>query len=93
MAGCVFRVQPSLNKVASLDDRKNVRGSLNCSLTKSLLQMMAALFAVESAKKCVRGTKSSRSSGTGKASELLSEAVEKTADVLEGKKEEPHKHG
>ena len=55
--------------------------------------MMAALFAVESAKNALEAQNLPVVLELEKASELLSEAVEKTADVLEGKKEEPHKHG
>lgn len=55
--------------------------------------MMAALFAVESAKNALEAQNLPVVLELEKASELLSEAVEKTGDVLEGKKEEPHKHG
>jgi hypothetical protein len=55
--------------------------------------MMAALFAVESAKNALEAQNLPAVQELEKASELLSEAVEKNADVLEGKKEEPHKHG
>jgi signal transduction histidine kinase len=55
--------------------------------------MMAALFAVESAKNALEAQNLPAVKELEKASELLSEAVEKTADALEDKKEEPHKHG
>jgi len=54
--------------------------------------MMAALFALESAKNALEAQNLPAIQALEKASELLSEAVEKTADVLEGKKDEPHKH-
>jgi hypothetical protein len=53
--------------------------------------MMAALFAVESAKNALEAQNLPTVQELEKASELLSEAVEKTADVLEGKKEDPHR--
>ena len=53
--------------------------------------MMAALFALESAKNTLEAQNLPAIQALEKASELLSEAVEKTADVLEGKKDEPHK--
>jgi len=54
--------------------------------------MMAALFALESAKNALEAQNLPAIQALEKASELLSEAVEKTADVLEGKKDEPHRH-
>jgi hypothetical protein len=53
--------------------------------------MMAALFAVESAKNTLEEQSLPALEPLEKASELLSEAVEKIADVLEGQKEEPDK--
>jgi signal transduction histidine kinase len=54
--------------------------------------MMAALFALESAKNALEAQNLPAIQALERASELLSEAVEKTADVLEGRKDEPHKH-
>jgi signal transduction histidine kinase len=47
--------------------------------------MMAALFAVEAAKNALEAQNLPEVQELEKASELLSEAVEKTADVLEGR--------
>jgi signal transduction histidine kinase len=54
--------------------------------------MMAALFALESAKNALEAQNLPAIQALERASELLSEAVEKTADVLEGRKDESHKH-
>jgi hypothetical protein len=53
--------------------------------------MKAALFAVESAKSALEAQNLPAVWALDKASELLSEAVEKNADVLKGKKDEPRK--
>ena len=54
--------------------------------------LFVSTFALESAKNALEAQNLPAIQALERACELLSEAIEKTADVLEGKKDEPHKN-